>query len=51
MPLSFKHLTSTKQLTRGDMDAILKVSAEMEKVLAKGGDDRLKGKILASLFY
>ncbi len=51
MPLSFQHLTSTKQLTRGDMDAILKVCGEMENVLMKGGDDRLKGKILASLFY
>ncbi len=51
MPLSFKHLTSTKQLTRADTDVILKTAGEMEKVLKKGGDDRLHGKILASLFY
>lgn len=51
MPLSFRHLTSTKQLLRKDTDAILKVAREMEKVLAKGGDDRLHGKILAALFY
>lgn len=51
MPLPFKHLTSTKQLTRADTDLILAKSAEMETVLAKGGDDRLKGKILAALFY
>ena len=51
MSLSFQHLTSTKQLLRKDTDAILKVSREMEKVLAKGGDDRLHGKILAALFY
>ncbi|MBT7928472.1 aspartate carbamoyltransferase, partial [Candidatus Peregrinibacteria bacterium] len=51
MLLPFKHLTSTKQLTRDDTDAILKVSKEMEEVLKKGGDDRLAGKILACLFY
>lgn len=51
MPLSFQHLTSTKQLLRSDTDLILKTAAEMGKVLAKGGDDRLRGKILASLFY
>lgn len=51
MPLSFRHLTSTKQLNRADTDAILKSAAQMEKVLEKGGNDMLKGKILASLFY
>jgi aspartate carbamoyltransferase catalytic subunit len=51
MPLPFKHFTSTKQLTRADTDLILQTAAEMEKVVAKGGDDRLKGKILAALFY
>ncbi len=51
MPLPFQHLTSTKQLTRSSADAILAKAAEMEKVIAKGGDDRLHGKILASLFY
>lgn len=51
MALSFQHLTSTKQLSRADTDAILAEAAAMEKVLAKGGDDRLHGKILAALFY
>jgi aspartate carbamoyltransferase catalytic subunit len=51
MALSFQHLTSTKQLSRADTDAILKEAAAMEKVLAKGGDDRLHGRILAALFY
>lgn len=51
MPLSIQHLTSTKQLTRADTDAILKESAKMEKIVEKGGNDLLKGKILASLFY
>lgn len=51
MPLSFQHLTSTKQLTREDMDAILKVALEMEKVKDGGGNDLLADRILASLFY
>ncbi|MBI3618561.1 aspartate carbamoyltransferase [Candidatus Peregrinibacteria bacterium] len=52
MPLSFKHLTSTKQLTRADTDAILVKAAEIEGVTAKGGSsDLLAGKILATLFY
>lgn len=51
MPLSLRHLTSTKQLSRADTDAILAVAADMENVIAKGGDDRLKHRILASLFY
>ncbi|MBU2213900.1 aspartate carbamoyltransferase [Patescibacteria group bacterium] len=51
MPLSFQHLTSTKQLSREDTDSILKVTEKMEKVLGKGGNDLLRGKILATLFY
>ncbi len=51
MPLSFKHLTSTKQLSREDMDAILKVTEEMEKIYNAGGSDMFKGKVFANLFY
>lgn len=51
MPLSFQHLTSTKQLTREDMDAILQTAGQMEAVREAGGSELLKGKILASLFY
>ncbi|TSC59125.1 MAG: aspartate carbamoyltransferase catalytic subunit [Candidatus Peregrinibacteria bacterium Greene0416_19] len=51
MLLSFRHLTSTKQLTRADADAILAGATAMDQVLAKGGDERLKGKVLAALFY
>jgi aspartate carbamoyltransferase catalytic subunit len=52
MPLSFRHLTSTKQLQRSDTDAILAKAQEMEKVVKKGKpDDRMKGKVLAALFY
>jgi len=51
MPLSIRHLTSTAQLTRADVDSLLSVAATMEASLEKGGNDLLKGKILASLFY
>jgi aspartate carbamoyltransferase catalytic subunit len=51
MKLSFKHLTSTKQLTRKDTDVLLEESERMQKVIEKGGSDELKGKILAALFY
>lgn len=51
MPLSFRHLTSTKQLSRKDTDAILAQAEKMEKVLKKGGSDLLAGKVLAALFY
>lgn len=51
MPLPFPHLLSTKQLSRGDAEEILRVAAEMEKIRDKGGSDLLKNKILASLFY
>lgn len=51
MPLPFQHLTSTKQLSRADTEAILRVAADMEKIRSKGKSDLLKGKVLASLFY
>ncbi|HLD64026.1 MAG TPA: hypothetical protein VI913_03990, partial [Candidatus Peribacteraceae bacterium] len=51
MLLPFKHLTSTKQLSRADTDAILKVAEQMEKVLRGGGNDLLRHKVLATLFY
>lgn len=51
MPLPFKHLTSTKQLTRADTEEIVRIAFEMEKVRSKGKGDLLRGKVLASLFY
>lgn len=51
MGLSFQHLTSTLQVSRKDADLLMKTALEMEKVLHKGGDDRLHGEILAALFY
>lgn len=49
--LSFRHLTSTKQLLRSDTDLLIKEASAMEKILAKGKSDILEGKILAALFY
>lgn len=51
MPLPFKHLTSTKQLSRSDTDAIVKIAGDMEVVVKQGGSDLLRGKVLGSLFY
>jgi aspartate carbamoyltransferase catalytic subunit len=51
MPLPHTHLISTKQLSRADTEEILRVAADMEKILTAGSSDLLKGKILASLFY
>lgn len=52
MALGIRHLTSTKQLNRADTDTILKTARAMDTLLKeKGGDDRLKGKVLAALFY
>ena len=51
MSLPFKHLTSTKQLSREDMDAIIEETQKMEKVYSAGGSDMFKGKVFANLFY
>ncbi len=51
MALSFRHLTSTAQITREDADVLLSVAADMEKVVESGHSDLLKGRILAALFY
>ena len=51
MPLPFRHLTSTKQLTRADAEAILKVADDMQAIRTRGCSDLLSGKILAALFY
>lgn len=52
MPLPFTHLTSTKQLTRADTDAVVAVAEKMAGILATGKPcDMLRGKVLAALFY
>lgn len=51
MSLSFRHLVSTAQVSREDVSFLFAEATRMEKVLKKGGDDRCRGKILASLFY
>lgn len=51
MPLPFRHLISTRQLTREDVDRLIALAEEMVAVRDAGGSDLLKGKILAALFY
>lgn len=47
-----KDIASVDSLTKRDIELIFKKTKEMEKLVqSKGGDDRLKGKILAALFY
>lgn len=51
MAISFKHLVSASALTREDMETLFSVADGMQQIRAHGGDSRLQGKILASLFY
>lgn len=51
MPLPFRHVTSTRQFSRENTDAVLGEARKMEKVLESGGSTLLAGKILAALFY
>lgn len=52
MPLSFRHLTSTAQITRADADVLLSRAMQMEKIVEQdGGNDLLKRKVMAVLFY
>jgi carbamoyl-phosphate synthase/aspartate carbamoyltransferase/dihydroorotase len=45
-------LISVTQLTVPGLDLLIRTAAEMRKlVMTKGGDDRLKHRILASIFY
>lgn len=51
MPLSVRHLVSCHDLTKHDVEMVLAEAGRMKVLLGKGGDDRLKTKVLASLFY
>ncbi len=46
-----QHVLSSSQFSRSDLDRILNRSAEMEQILAAGGSQICKGKILGALFY
>lgn len=45
------HVLSASQFDRKGLEDILKRASEMEKVLAQGGSESCRGKILAALFY
>lgn len=50
--MSFKQLTSAKQLSLEEIEVILEKASEMEKILEQKEEcNLLKGKIVASLFY
>lgn len=51
MPLPFRHLVSTTNLRREEVDRILAKAGEMDALRNAGGSDLLKGKILANLFF
>ncbi|HAX25374.1 MAG TPA: aspartate carbamoyltransferase [Chloroflexi bacterium] len=46
-----RHILRVDQFSRGDLLQLLAHSAEMRRVVAAGGDKRLDGKILATLFF
>jgi aspartate carbamoyltransferase catalytic subunit len=45
------HVVESQQFDRPLLEEVLAVAAEMEKVVAAGGNQSLGGKIMASLFY
>lgn len=46
-----KHVLSADQFSRKELDRILERAKEMKQILAHGGSEIAKGKILATLFY
>ncbi|PKL36341.1 aspartate carbamoyltransferase [Candidatus Peregrinibacteria bacterium HGW-Peregrinibacteria-1] len=46
-----KHILTTRQFDRASLILLFEEALEMERVLAGGGNDLLKGRILASLFF
>jgi aspartate carbamoyltransferase catalytic subunit len=51
MPLGFRHLVSVSDLSDADIGTILDTADRMAEVIAQGGNELLKGKILATLFF
>jgi aspartate carbamoyltransferase len=51
MDFKGEHILSTKQFDKEGMLRLFKEASEMEEVIKAGGNDLLKGKILASLFF
>jgi len=46
-----KHVLSAGQFDRKTLEEIMAQASDMEEIVAKGGSDMAKGKILATLFY
>ncbi len=49
--LRLDHVIGVRQFDRSALDALFALSREMEGVAAAGGTDRLRGRILATLFF
>jgi aspartate carbamoyltransferase catalytic subunit len=45
------HVLGAKQFDRSELDRLFAASKEMEAVVASGGDTRLSGKIMTTLFF
>lgn len=51
MPIGARHLVAISDLTDAEIGTILDTADRMVDVIAQGGSDLLKGKILAALFF
>ncbi len=49
--IRLEHVVSVRQFDRPALDALFALAREMEAVVAAGGSDRLRGRILATLFF
>ncbi|WP_456466732.1 aspartate carbamoyltransferase [Methanopyrus sp.] len=49
--LEDRHVVSVRDFTREEIEIILDHAERMEEVYERGGDDRLSGKVLATLFF
>lgn len=51
MEFKGQHILSTKQFNKEDLLAVFEEARKMEEVLARGGSDLMKGKLMATLFF
>jgi aspartate carbamoyltransferase catalytic subunit len=49
--LELRHVVESQQFDRALLEKVFGVAAEMEELVAAGGSEELKGRIMASLFY
>ncbi len=49
--LALRHVITSQQFDRGLLQRVFALAREMEDVVARGGDDRLRRRVMATLFY